>query len=56
VVEKLRAACGELSTAKVLRLRATRAVSPDRSVRRAAQDDDSVGVVTKNALRGFARG
>jgi hypothetical protein len=35
---------GKISTAEVLRLRATSAVSGDKSVRRSAQDDDSVGV------------
>src|SRR5580658_2329060 len=39
---------GKISTAEVLRLRATSAVSRDKSVRRSAQDDDSVGVSTKN--------
>ena len=39
---------GNLSTAEVLRLRATSAVSRDQSVRRSAQDDDFVGVLTKN--------
>ena len=39
---------GKISTAGVLRLRATSAVSRDRSVRRSAQDDDFVGVLTKN--------
>jgi len=34
---------GKRSTAEVLRLRATSAVSRDKSVRRSAQDDDSVG-------------
>jgi hypothetical protein len=34
---------GKTSTAEVLRLRATFAVSRDQSVRRSAQDDDSVG-------------
>ena len=34
---------GELSTAEVLRLRATSTVSRDQSVRRSAQDDESVG-------------
>jgi hypothetical protein len=34
---------GKISTAEVLRLRATSAVSPDQSVRRCAQDDDSAG-------------
>src|SRR5271155_4001354 len=33
---------GKISTAEVLRLRATSAVSRDQSVRRFAQDDDSV--------------
>jgi hypothetical protein len=33
---------GEISTAEVLRLRATSAVSRDPSVRRSAQDDESV--------------
>src|ERR1700690_508305 len=35
---------GKISTAEVLRLRATSAVSRDKSVRRSAQDDDFVGV------------
>jgi hypothetical protein len=34
---------GKLSSAEVLRLRATSAVSPDGSVRRSAQDDDLSG-------------
>ena len=34
---------GRLNAAEVLRLRATRAVSRDKSVRRSAQDDDFVG-------------
>jgi hypothetical protein len=38
---------GKLSTAGVLRLRATSAVSRDKSVRRCAQDDDSVGELTE---------
>jgi hypothetical protein len=37
---------GKVSTAEVLRLRATSAVSRDKSVRRSAQDDDFVGVLT----------
>ena len=45
---------GQLSTAEVLRLRATSAVSRDQSVRRSAQDDDSVGVLTKNILNELA--
>jgi hypothetical protein len=39
---------GKMSTAEVLRLRATSAVSRDKSVRRSAQDDDSVVVSPKN--------
>ena len=35
---------GKISTAEVLRLRATSAVARNQSVRRSAQDDDSVGV------------
>ena len=35
---------GKISTAEVLRLRATSAVTRDQSVRRFAQDDDFVGV------------
>src|ERR1700733_15150736 len=45
---------GQTSTAGVLRLRATSAVSRDQSVRRCAQDDDSVGVLTKNTLNELA--
>jgi hypothetical protein len=41
---------GKLSAAEVLRLRATSALSRDKSVRRSAQDDDFVGVLTKNIL------
>jgi len=39
---------GKKSTVGVLRLRATSAVSRGKSVRRSAQDDDFVGVLTKN--------
>jgi hypothetical protein len=39
---------GKISTAEVLRLRATSAMSRDKSVRRSAQDDDFVGVLTKH--------
>jgi hypothetical protein len=39
---------GKISTAGVLRLRATSALSRDKSVRRSAQDDDFVGVLKKN--------
>jgi hypothetical protein len=45
---------GKLSTAGVLRLRATSAVSRDKSVRRSAQDDDFVGILTKNILNKLA--
>jgi hypothetical protein len=38
----------KISTAGVLRLRATSAVSRDKSVWRSAQDDDFVGVLKKN--------
>jgi hypothetical protein len=41
---------GKISPPEVLRLRATSAVSRDQSVRRSAQDDDFVGVLTKNIL------
>jgi hypothetical protein len=40
---------GKISTAGVLRLRATRAVTHDKSVRRSAQDDDFVGVRRKTS-------
>ena len=39
---------GKIGTVAVLRLRATSAVSRDKSVRRSAQDDDFVGILTKN--------
>jgi hypothetical protein len=45
---------GKLSTAEVLRLRATSAVSRDESVRRSAQDDDFVGVLKKNIVEKLA--
>jgi hypothetical protein len=45
---------GKISTAEVLRLRATSAVSRDQSARRSAQDDDLVGVLTKNNLNKLA--
>src|SRR5450631_2239880 len=56
VVEKLRAAWVDqspsrfprLRSGQALRLRATSAVSPDRSVKRFAQDDGFAGVLTKN--------
>src|SRR5450755_90765 len=38
----------KLSTAEVLRLRATSAVARDRSVKRFAQDDGFAGVLMKN--------
>src|ERR1700722_8148275 len=44
----------KLSTAEVLRLRAPSAVSRDQSVRRSAQDDDSVGSLTENILNKWA--
>jgi hypothetical protein len=40
---------GKMSTAEVLRLRATSAVSRDKSVRRSAQDDEFVGILTKTS-------
>jgi hypothetical protein len=46
---------GKISTAEVLRLRATSAVSPDKSVRRCAQDDVLVGVLKKNTPDKLAR-
>jgi hypothetical protein len=45
---------GKIRIAEVLRLRATSAVSRDKSVRRSAQDDDFVGVLTKNILNKLA--
>jgi hypothetical protein len=48
VVANLRAAWEKIRTAGVLRLRATSAVSRDKSVTRSAQDDGFVGVLTKN--------
>jgi len=45
---------GKISVAEVLRLRATSAVSRNQSVRRSAQDDESVGVLTKNTLNKLA--
>jgi hypothetical protein len=39
----------------VLRLRATSAMSRDKSVRRFAQDDDLVGILTKNLLNTLVR-
>jgi hypothetical protein len=44
----------KISTARVLRLRATSAVSRNKSVRRFAQDDDFVGILTKNILNELA--
>src|SRR5277367_5720933 len=38
---------GKISSAEVLRLRATSAVSRSQSVRRSTQDDDSVGELTE---------
>jgi len=45
---------GRISIAGVLRLRATSAVSRDKSVRRSPQDDDFVGILTKNILNKLA--
>ena len=39
---------GKISNAEVLRLRATSAISRDKSARRSAQDDVFVGMLTKN--------
>jgi hypothetical protein len=39
---------GKISTAELLRLRATSVVPRDKSVRRCAQDDDFVEVLKKN--------
>jgi hypothetical protein len=44
---KASSSMGKIRTAEVLRLRATSAVSRDQSVRRCAQDDDSVGELTE---------
>jgi hypothetical protein len=40
----------KISTAEVLRFRATSAVSRDKSVRRSAQDDDFERILTKNIV------
>jgi len=45
---------GKISILGVLRLRATSAVSRDKSVRRSAQDDGFVGMSTKNILNKLA--
>ena len=45
---------GKMNIAEVLRLRATSAVSRDQSVRRFAQDDDSVGEPTERRPLGGA--
>jgi hypothetical protein len=45
---------GKISTAEVLRLRATSSVPHDQSVRRFAQDDDSTEGLTKNTLNKLA--
>jgi hypothetical protein len=45
---------GKISSAGVLRLRATSAVSRDKSVRRSAQDDVFVGILKKNILNKLA--
>jgi hypothetical protein len=46
----------KVSAAEVLRLRAPSAVSRDKSVKRSAQDDDFVGIWTKNILNELALG
>jgi hypothetical protein len=46
--QKTLGSMGKISTAEVLRLRATSAASRDQSVRRCAQDDDSLGLLTDN--------
>jgi hypothetical protein len=48
-VEKLQTAWGKISTAEVLRLRARNPLLRDKSARRFAQDDDSVGELTELA-------
>jgi hypothetical protein len=45
---------GKICSAGVLRLRATSAVSRDKSVKRCAQDDNFVGIMTKNILNKLA--
>src|SRR5271155_2657874 len=47
---------GEISIAEVLRLRATSAISRDKSVKRSAQDDESVEVLTKSTVNKLALG
>ena len=47
VVEKAPSSTGKICTTEVLRLRATSAISRHQSVRRSAQDDDSVGELTE---------
>jgi hypothetical protein len=42
---------GKISSAGVLQLRATGAMSRDKSLRRSAQDDEFVGVLAKNILK-----
>ena len=56
MVEKLRTAWVKLSTAEVLRLRATSTVSRNQSVRRSAQDDDSVGELKERRPLCVSRG
>jgi hypothetical protein len=43
---------GKLDIAEVLRLRATSSVQRDKSVRRFAQDDGFVGILTKRSQTG----
>ena len=47
---KASSSMGKISTAEVLRLHATKRCITRKSVRRSAQDDESVGVLTKNIL------
>ena len=54
--QKAPSTMGKISTAEVLRLRATSAVSGDRSVRRSAQDDESVGELTERRPSCGSRG
>jgi hypothetical protein len=53
---KASSSMGKISTAEVLRLRAPKAVSRDKSARRIAQDDDSVGKLTERGPLCGSRG
>jgi hypothetical protein len=48
--EKGTSSMGKIGIAEVLRLRATSAVLPKKSVRRSAQDDELVSILKKNIL------